>query len=288
MTGFQSDQPDETQGYNNLEQTQKSANNIYGPSSDVMRFMANNCQAGSDELNQMSNAANSFLSSAITAPAVTTTTAKVQPGPRAMHDDVNYMSVNWFGMNQAAEDRSEQNNNNTNTGEEEGAIALRPNTMQNLSNNHNQTNANDSNILSGYGLQIPQGPVNDVYGIPNVNWVVRNQASEETNMNNTTNFPAHITAVTATTSTAKETSSNGDSPSSGGSKKRALEDAITPFESAVPIQSRAADQSLGHRTSIYRGVTRYILDYRTDYINPVTSLFFLIFFGVILGCELLD
>ena len=74
--------------------------------------------------------------------------------------------------------------------------------------------------------------------------------------NNTTNFPAHIGAA-ATTSTAKEKNGHGDSPSSLNSKKRSLEAAITPLESARTIGSRAADQSLGlHRTSVYRGVSR--------------------------------
>jgi hypothetical protein len=135
-----------------------------------------------------------------------------------------------------------------------------------LSNNNNQAIANDCNILSGYSLQLPQGSGNDVYGLPNVNWVVRSQASEEANMNNTINFPAHVAAA-ATTSAAKEMNSNGDSPSSTDGKKLAFENTMAQLESAAPIRSRAADRALGNRTSIYRGVTRYILDYRT-YLNP--------------------
>ena len=95
----------------------------------------------------------------------------------------------------------------------------------------------------------------------NANWLMMNQAaaSEETDhMNNTTNFAAHIGAVAATTSTAKEMNIHGDSSSSPNSNKRSFEDAIAPFESgAAAVRTRAVDHSqLSHRTSVYRGVTR--------------------------------
>jgi hypothetical protein len=66
---------------------------------------------------------NSFLSTAITTAPVTTTTAKIQPGPRVMDEGLNYMNANWLMMNQASEDRSKLSNN-ANTAEEETAKAL--------------------------------------------------------------------------------------------------------------------------------------------------------------------